>query len=97
VQCGNRCTTTKKGNTMTTTTYLKLPGGNRIAVPRGAVWGAALFARLLRPLQAVGQHRAEKALFELARSYESTQPGLASDYREAALRAREARIAARAK
>ena len=83
-----------KGKNMTTT-YLDLPSGKRIAVPRGATWAAAFFAKILGPLQAVGHRRAERALTELAHTYEATQPSLAADYREAALRSREARLAAR--
>lgn len=73
------------------TETLQIPANLNTSAPRGSRWAAnaaVALSRLSNPLngwlQEIGQRRARRALLELARSVEATQPSYAQDLRAAA-------------
>ncbi|HWP19065.1 MAG TPA: hypothetical protein VNO84_08045 [Burkholderiaceae bacterium] len=76
-----------------TATTVDFQVARRAGAPRGAAFLGALAARVLKAVSGLAQslrrrdpYADRQALFDLARSYERTQPGFAADLRAAALR-----------
>lgn len=57
----------------------------RVVEPRGAVWAAAIYQAVRDWLRREGERRGQRALLEVARSVEISQPAFASELRAAAL------------